>query len=164
MSVYIRFRPLRFKNYLEWFGHCFEGQSGWIASDSGLYRSKQYSGPSGHCVIYKWINIIRFRSLRFKNYLEWFGHFLEFQSDWTASDSGSDSDLWAFTNYLEWFRHNSTISIGLKCVSRVFSLFRVGKMCFYNSESEKHNSLSWVSCIFLLFRVGKMEFVTAQIG
>jgi len=101
---------------------------------------------------------------RFKKYLEWFGHCLECQSGWIASNSGSDSDLWAFTNYLEWFGHNSTISIGLKCVSWIFSLFQVGKMCFYNSESEKHNSLSWVSCIFLPFRVGKMEFVPAQIG
>ena len=80
--------------------------------------------------------------------------FSGFQSDWTASDLGSDSDLWAFKNYLEWFRHNSTISIGLKCVSWVFSLFQVGKMCFYNSESEKYNSLSWVSCVFLPFKIG----------
>ena len=100
---------------------------------------------------------IRFRPLRFKNYLEWFRHFLEFQSDWTASDSGSDSDLWAFKNYSEWFGHNSTISIGLKCVSQVFSLFRVGKMFFYNSKLEKHNSLSWVSCIFLPFQVRNLD-------
>ena len=49
-----------FKNYLEWFGHCLECQSGWIASDSGFSQLKYYSGPSRHYLACKTVYCIRF--------------------------------------------------------------------------------------------------------